>query len=50
MIAEPILSLAVSVAVEHSVQGVLDTIVRGLASQEKIGLFCTVTFAACRSK
>ena len=38
MIAEPILSLAASVAAEHSVQGVLDSIVRGLASQPHVAL------------
>ena len=38
MIAEPILSLAVSVAAEHSVQGVLNTIVRGLAAQPHVAL------------
>jgi two-component system, LuxR family, sensor kinase FixL len=38
MIAEPLLSLAVSVAAEHSVQGVLNTIVRGLAAQPHVAL------------
>ena len=38
MIAEPILSLAVSVTAEHSVQGVLNTIVRGLAAQPHVAL------------
>jgi transcriptional regulator with GAF, ATPase, and Fis domain len=38
MLAEPILSLAVSVAAEHSVQGVLNAIVRGLAAQFHVAL------------
>ena len=38
MIAESILSLAVSVAAEHSVQGVLNTIVRGLAAHPHVAL------------
>jgi PAS domain S-box-containing protein len=38
MLAEPVLSLAVSVAAERGVQGVLDTIVRGLAAQPFIAL------------
>jgi PAS domain S-box-containing protein len=38
MIAEPLLSLAVSVAAEHTVQGVLNTIVRGLAAQPHVAL------------
>ena len=38
MIAEPILSLAASVAAEHSVQGVLNSIVRGLAAQPHVAL------------
>jgi len=38
MIAKPILSLAVSVAKEHSVQGVLNTIVRGLAAKPHVAL------------
>ena len=38
MIAEPLLSLAVSVAAEHSVQGVLNTIARGLAAQPHVAL------------
>ena len=38
MIAEPLLSLAVSVAAEHGVQGVLNTIVRGLAAQPHVAL------------
>jgi formate hydrogenlyase transcriptional activator len=36
--AEPLLSLAVTVAGEHSVQGVLDNIVKGLASEPGIAL------------
>ena len=38
MIAEPILSLAVSVAAEHNVQDVLNTIVRGLAGLPHVAL------------
>lgn len=38
MQAEPLLSLAVTVAGEHSVEGVLDNIVKGLASQPGIAL------------
>jgi len=38
MLAEPVLSLAVSVAAEGGVQGVLNTIVRGLAAQPYVGL------------
>jgi len=38
MLAEPTLSLAVSVAAEHSVQGVLNTIVHGLAAQPHVAL------------
>jgi transcriptional regulator with GAF, ATPase, and Fis domain len=38
MLAEPILSLAVSVTAERSVQGVLNTIARGLASQPHVAL------------
>ena len=38
MLAEPILSLAVSVTAEHSVQGVLKTIARGLAAQPHVAL------------
>jgi len=36
--AEPLLSLAVTVAGEHSVQGVLDNIVKGLARQPGVAL------------
>jgi PAS domain S-box-containing protein len=38
MLAEPVLSLAVSVAAERGVQGVLNTIVRGLADQPDVAL------------
>src|SRR5262245_20720896 len=38
MLAEPVLSLAVSVATERGVQGVLNTIVRGLAAQPYVAL------------
>jgi hypothetical protein len=38
MLAEPVLSLAVSVAAERGVQGVLNTIVRGLAAQPYVAL------------
>ena len=38
MEAEPLLSLAVRVVAEHSVQDVLDTIVEGLAAQPAVAL------------
>ena len=38
MEAEPLLSLAVRVVAEHSVQDVLDTIVEGLAAQPEVAL------------
>jgi PAS domain S-box-containing protein len=38
MLAEPVLSLAVSVAAERGVQDVLNTIVRGLAAQSYVAL------------
>src|SRR5262245_5548355 len=47
MLAEPVLSLAVSVATERGIQGVLNTIVRGLAAQPYVALVRICLGFAC---